>query len=122
MKKIILILLFFIYGHSDIIKTIEILKKIEKYQYDFKKIEKYNAFEPNTNFLESIIINNKTSQIIKIKAIFNKKVYINNSWYKIGDTVNGYKIIKIIDNKIVLKKNNKLLILSPKSQLIKVTK
>jgi len=121
MKKIILILLF-IYGYADIIKTIEILKKIEKYQYDFKKIEKYNAFEPNTNFLESIIINNKTSQIIKIKAIFNKKVYINNSWYKIGDTVDGYKIIKIIDNKIVLKKNNKLLILSPKSQLIKVTK
>ena len=51
-----------------------------------------------------------------ISAIMNQSVLIKSKWYKIGDTLKGFKIIKIDINSVILAKRNKRAILSMKSK------
>lgn len=44
----------------------------------------------------------------KIEAIVMNYVLIENSWYTIGDNINSYKIIRISNDFIELKKDNKI--------------
>ncbi len=48
---------------------------------------------------------------LELTAILNDKAYINGRFYKIGDTISGYKIVKIADSYVVLKKKDKMKIL-----------
>ena len=38
-----------------------------------------------------------------ISAIMNKKILVNGNWYKKGENILTYKIVKIYNNKVILK-------------------
>ena len=56
------------------------------------------------------------SKILKLYTIINNSVMINKKWYKIGDSINGYKVQEISYNSVLLVKNKKKLLLSTKSR------
>ncbi len=45
-------------------------------------------------------------------SVLNKRAFINNRWYKVGDRVYGFEVVKIYINRVVLKKNQKKMILN----------
>lgn len=47
-------------------------------------------------------VQNAQEVTYELFAILQNRVNINKNWYKINDTVNGYKIIKINQNSVVL--------------------
>ena len=55
------------------------------------------------------------SKVLELGAIMNNSVMISGSWYKLGDSINGYKIVEINYNSVLLTKNKKKLLLSTKS-------
>ena len=58
-----------------------------------------------------------------LSMIFNKNAFINGKWYKENEKLADYKIIKINQDIVVLKKNNKYTTLKlPLSDTILVTK
>jgi hypothetical protein len=120
MKKYLLILLTVVL-HADISAIINEIKEMESYTPKFKNMEKYDLF---TNLgLKSggkTFIN--TEYAIKIDAIFQNRVNINGKWYKAGDEIYGYKIIKITDEGVFLSKNGKIKKINLKSNVLKVEK
>jgi len=61
---------------------------------NFKNIELLNP--PNPFILKNKKANNQ-------KAIIGDFVYYKGKWYKVGDKLNGSKIIKLTPNSIILK-------------------
>ncbi|NPA50729.1 MAG: hypothetical protein GXO02_03765 [Epsilonproteobacteria bacterium] len=55
-------------------------------------------------------------------AIINNKAYLNGTWVKVGDTISGFKVVKIYDDSVELKlgKRDVRVFLTPKSDLIKI--
>jgi hypothetical protein len=71
---------------------------------EVKKIEECNAKKPylkniffNTFYYKPNIDISCEEKSFKIKAKLNDKVLIGSKWYKVGDYVNGYKIVQITD-------------------------
>jgi hypothetical protein len=60
---------------------------------------------------------------LALSMIFNKSALINGIWYKENEKLADYRIIKINQNIVVLRKNNKYTTLKlPQSNMILVTK
>ena len=57
----------------------------------------------------------KSKQRLTLSLIMNNRAMINNTWYKKGDTVNGYKVKEIDFKSVLLTKKKKKLLLSTKS-------
>jgi len=55
------------------------------------------------------------SKVLSLAAIMNNAAMISGSWYKIGDSINGYKVREITSDSVLLTKNKKKLLLSTKS-------
>ncbi|WP_457745245.1 hypothetical protein [Sulfurimonas sp.] len=53
---------------------------------------------------------------LSLDAILNKSAMINNKWYKEGDKVYSYELSKVNRMSVVLKKQNKQLLLSTASK------
>lgn len=51
-----------------------------------------------------------------LNAILNKSAMINKKWYKEGDKVYGYKLAQVNTTSVVLKRQNKQLLLSTASK------
>ena len=108
MKKIFF-LSFFIFLFGNTMQIIEEIKKIEQFRPKFKNVKNFNIFSFNEEKKENI---NKDFNLLKktpmlqIYAIFQNKVNINGEWFKLGDSINGYKIVKIGKNFVLLKKGN----------------
>jgi len=104
--------------NADISNILLQIDKIEKYQLKFKQINiKCNVIK--------LFIHSKTTPVnsnLKLNAIFNKKALINNRWFSEGNVINGYKIIKIYSQEVLLKKDDKFLILKFDNNLLKVKK
>jgi len=119
MKKIIVFISVFLY--ADISSILFKINQIEESKKIFLPMPHYNIFT------SSKVKSFKTIEIysaspIKIYALFNDLVNINGRWFRVGENVNGYKIIKVSDKKIILKKDNKYIILKPTIKFIKVSK
>jgi len=71
-----------------------------------------NQVKSKKTAVKNVKTNNK---IFTITMIMNKSARINGSWYKYGDTINGYKVIQIDKSSVLLAKNKKQLLLSTKS-------
>ncbi len=124
MKKI-LFLLSAVLLYGDISDIISYIKNMESYTLKFKKIVHYNVFSDIVaEKSENLKINGNTnnSKNIAIYAVFQNKININGHWYKTGDIVYGYKIVKITNDKVFLKKNNRIKIIEFKTNIIKVVK
>ncbi len=61
-------------------------------------------------------INKYYSRKLYLEAILNKSVMINKRWYKEGQWVYGYKIVKVNRTSVLLQKQNKKLLLSTMSK------
>lgn len=55
------------------------------------------------------------NKILTLSLIMNNKAMINGEWYKLGDTVNGFKITELDRNSVLLTKKKKQILLSTKS-------
>ena len=122
MKKAIF-LIFFPLLYADVTYIIEEIIKIKEFKPLFKNIVYYNIFkyeEENVLNKNMTIALEKGSSDLKVYAVFQDKVNINGKWVKVGDIVNGYKIVKITNKCIYLKQNNKILKLSPTNYILKV--
>ncbi|ACM92103.1 hypothetical protein NAMH_1375 [Nautilia profundicola AmH] len=122
MKKLIIFVIL-ITLNADIYTVITEIKKMQTYTPNFKKIEKYNIFS-SFNIVNKNIPLEITAQdkILSLNAIFQNKADINGVWVKVGDEIAGYKVIKINNNEVVLKKNNTIKKLVLKSNILKVVK
>jgi len=101
---------------------------MENYNPKFKHISGYNPFvkikkkaETKEKRVKHDISEIKEKNLV-LYAIFQNRVNINGKWFKVGDVVNGYKIIKINTYGIYLSKNNKIKKISLKANIIKVAK
>jgi len=56
------------------------------------------------------------SKRLHLDAVINKSAMINRRWYKEGQRVNGYKLVKVQRTSVVLKKQNKKLLLTTVSK------
>ena len=123
MKIVMCFLIFFGIAFADISNELILLRQIQGYNNYIDKLKiKCNCFEneaENQNKiikiyhkLPVVIAPNLVLQVI-CKIVTNnkceKKVVLNNRWYKIGDVVKGYKILQIYNNGVDLKYKNKIL-------------
>ena len=58
----------------------------------------------------------KKKKALSITMLMNSSAMINGKWYKVGDTVNGYKVSKIDSTSVLLTKKSKKLLLSTSSK------
>ncbi len=131
--RYILLLLLFISANAWDISTL--LSKIDYLRSEtsksFKEIEpSYDPFmQTKKIFIKKRDLKVATKPSAKITpltliTILNDRAFINSKWYKKGDKLYGYKIVYIGDDKVVLKKDNKVKYLQIKKikNLLKVEK
>ncbi len=119
MRYIVYILLFCIglsaFPLKSLQSKIEILKNRKK--YEFKDINV--TYDPFFKAAKIISLKKKISNgIIKpikvrfiLLTVLNHKAFINNQWYKKGEKIYGFKIVKIYSDKVILQKRKKKVIL-----------
>ena len=110
--KYLIIFILNIYLFADVSNIILKIKDIENIKKSFLKID-YNIFANSSSniFTTNIIsktLNSNLNKNLKIFAIFNNKVNINGKWYKVGDYIDNYKIVKITSTGVYLMKNLKI--------------
>ena len=92
------------------------------------KIDKIKSPFISQNILKIIKDKNITKlkyhKVLKLYGLLNNKANINKKWYKIGSKIDGYKLIKVKDSSVTLKKNRKKieLFLRKKNDKIQITK
>jgi hypothetical protein len=105
MRKI-LILFIAVLIYADVSEIVIKISEIEKYKPKFKTVD-FKLCRKNI-----IISPIKTNNVkFKLLAIMNKKALINNKWVSKGDFIRDWEVVKIYNKKVVLKKENKILIL-----------
>jgi len=76
---------------------------------DGKKVPKKKTY--HTRYVKK-----NHSKRLFLNAILNKSAMINSRWYKEGDKVYSYKLAKVNQTSVVLKKNNKKIFLTTTSK------
>ena len=69
---------------------------------EVKIIESNSSKESNNT-----VIVNSAKEVFELKAIINSRANINGKWVGIGDLINGYKVVDIMDDSVYLKDGNK---------------
>lgn len=118
MKKNLIFVTIFLY--ADVSNIILKIDKIERYKPVFKHIYMPECKEKKVKIIS---VNNKIPLSkkrveLKLLAIFNKKAFINYQWVKEGDELSGYKVVKIYHKKVLLKRNNKFIVLKFNNKLL----
>jgi len=94
---------------------------MENYRPVFKKIQHYKPFSDEViPTKENGKIFNVSPVNLSLNAIFQNKAFINGRWVKRGDLIEGYKVIKITQNSVVLFKNGKIKKITLNPKVIKV--
>lgn len=118
MKKIFIFFIS-IFLYADVSNILIQMNKIETYKHSFKKIYLTKCEKEE---IKSVLVKNTVPFELVLKAIFNNKALINNTWVKKGDFIKGYKVLKIYSRKVILKKNNKIIVLKFNNNMLKVKK
>ena len=69
---------------------------------------KYDPFAPLTKS-EFNTMNIEDKGKLYLVAIMNSSVFLNSHWYGLGDKINGYKIYEIKRDRVLAKKNRKVI-------------
>jgi len=69
---------------------------------EVKIVENNSSKESNNT-----VIVNSAKEVFELKAIINSRANINGKWVGIGDLINGYKVVDIMDDSVYLKDGNK---------------
>jgi hypothetical protein len=124
-KLLIFVFILSLYANDtkEILQLIEIIKHKTPSYREINDI--YNPFEENhhkTKSTNKISKSNdkvyKSNETYNLQVIFDNKLKINNQWYKIGDKIDNYKIVKKNDKFMLI--NNKKVILLSNPTIIKV--
>jgi hypothetical protein len=67
-----------------------------------KIVESNSSNESNTS---TVLKSEK--EVFKLKGIINNSAKINNKWVKVGDAINSYKVIDIMEDAVYLEDGNK---------------
>ena len=115
---------FNIYKHQ-VNSLINYTLKTPKHIYDMFVVKKSVKPKAKVNKIKSEILKIKSQNNINLVAILNNKILlkINNQtkWLKVGDKVDNYKIIKILNkNSIIILDNKKIRILSINKNKFKI--
>jgi len=119
-----------LFASTDIEMIDKLVKDIKKERIGLSKADAKSAKNP---FVKAIKMRQNSKPVKKYKkkkynkrfslnAIVNNKAKINYKWYSINSTLNGYKVIKIENNYVVLKRGNRTIYLYlkyPKNKNIK---
>ena len=142
LKKVyIFVLFFYIIAYGKVFNEVNYDNlNVKKYDMIFEKIakkrvglsdseiEKVRSPFVTQNILKIIknknIIRSKHRNILRLYGILNNKVKINKKWYKIGSKIDGYRLVKIKNSSVVLKKKRKKLelFLRKRNDKIQITK
>lgn len=76
-----------------------------------------NSTDTNASSGTSSHIMQKAINGFRLSAIINNAVLINETWYKLNDTINGYRITSIGKSDVVLKNDTDMLVLTTKSKI-----
>ena len=80
------------------------------------KVEKSTNKSSKTVHRRVHFVKKHYSKKLHLEAILNKSALINQRWYKEGQWVYGYKLVKVNRTSVVLQKQNKKLLLSTVSR------
>jgi len=58
----------------------------------------------------------KKKRSLSVTMLMNSSAMINGKWYRVGDTINGYKVSKMDKDSVLLTKKSKKLLLSTNSK------
>jgi hypothetical protein len=122
MKKIVLFLLLITTVYSmDLLDQLQMIKltnpPLEKQEiYSVKN--PFKTVVPSTPVQTPIIRNNLTAQPLKLFAILNNKANIGGTWVARGDTVQGFKVSKVMRTRVILRSDEetKTLTIKPKKE------
>lgn len=98
----------FVYLKKNLPEGTKLSKKTDRTK-DVKSKKTRNPNIYSSNKRSSIRISNSN---YKLNAIINSAALINGKWYKLGDRLHGYKIVKISKTSVTLSRNNKKTVLS----------
>ena len=84
-------------------------KRIKRKKF-FKKVIR------NSSYIKKDYSDRPYFKKLHLEAIFNKSVMINKEWYKEGELVYGYKLIKVNRTSVLLEKRNRKILLSTMSK------
>ena len=93
------------------------LEKLLTYKQDKKLLHvSYNPFKRSntTSDIKKVVSNTLTldeNPKFVLKAIFNKKAFINSMWYEKGDKIDNVIVQKITENSVFIKEGSKVNIL-----------
>jgi hypothetical protein len=123
MKKFIILLFLSILSASEIDDIIEMIHILKKRSLKYIRISNmYDPFNPQIKTktgVKLIIpknspkVENKTKNSFDLEIVFQDKVKISGQWYKIGQMIGKYKIVKE-RGEILLKNGNRLISLKRK--------
>jgi len=65
---------------------------------------------------QHMIIQQKQTVNFKLYAIMNNSAFINKKWCKVGEKIQGYKLIKVKYNEVTLKRGKKVITLTTRSK------
>jgi hypothetical protein len=133
---LIAILLFLTFINGDEID--ELLKKIRlKRESSIDKSELVNTYSPlpkvKVESNRSMDSNESGDEVMKksvtieptefkLKAILNNSVFLNDRWVKLGDKIEGYELVDIMEDSILLQDGNrtKIVLFNNKNPKIKI--
>lgn len=70
---------------------------------------KYDPFQSGKEVVMKTFEAKKQENTLHVTTILNNKVFIKSNWYKVGDTVEEYKIIQISKSSVLVKKDDKII-------------
>ncbi len=108
-----LLLLYPLQAELTVQKIDEMVAKIQgkrqsKVQVDFEKVVSPFGIVVQDDANSTSVIKTVEQQVnFKLSAIMNDRARINGRWVKPGDTVQGYKVEAVDENRVELKKENR---------------
>jgi len=105
--KLVLILVMVVSLYAQDLKT-----RIEKLVIPPIKTKtvkvKYDPFQKGQEVVRKTFESKPQDKTFHVMSIFNNKVFVDSHWYRVGDEVNGYKILQIRENSVLAKNSGKV--------------
>jgi hypothetical protein len=124
MKKIFMLILT-VFLQADILTIKTQINNMQNYTPKFKNIKKYNVFI-DVNLTDKKTLKKNTGDLREanfvLNAVFQNRANINGIWVEKGDNIEGYEIVRVLSDGVVLKKGKKTKKIILKSNILKVVK
>ncbi|SFP13288.1 hypothetical protein [Hydrogenimonas thermophila] len=113
-----------VFALTDIERIDKLVKDIKKERIGLSKTDAKKAKNPFVKAVQKRqelkhvkkYKKRKYNKRLSLKAIVNNRAKINYKWYSHNSTINGYKIIKISNDYVVLKRGNRTIYLYLKNK------